>query len=195
MKAIALALAITGCIDQSPPTTVEECRGTCDEPPRPLRIFITATSYAADFATTANGDALVAADGFCATAAESVFMPGNWKAWLSTSTVDAIERIGSNGPWVTMNGTRVFNNHANLETLPMSSFAQNERGQFVDREGSAIWTGTSVRGVRTAHTCNDWTRTIGMATYGSALETDHAWTEEGVADCVAKARFLCLETR
>lgn len=62
------------------------------------RVFVTATSYAAK--SLGGGASRVAgADGFCANAAAAAGLGGNWVAWLSTSTVNAIDRVTGTGPW------------------------------------------------------------------------------------------------
>ncbi len=61
--------------------------------PSSKRIFVTSTLY------SGNLGGLSGADAKCLTAAQSVNLPGTWKAWLSSSTINAIDRIAEVGPW------------------------------------------------------------------------------------------------
>ncbi|MEE2901495.1 MAG: hypothetical protein VYC39_04165 [Myxococcota bacterium] len=62
---------------------------------------------------------LAGADEFC-TQLASEALPGNdktWRAYLSSRTVDAIDRIGS-GPWFNANGEEIASNVAELISMP-----------------------------------------------------------------------------
>ena len=97
-----------------------------------------------------------------------------WRAYLSTSTVDAKSRIG-NGPWYNFKGELIAQSVADLHTADKNKIsgttALTEKGTapnyLVMVDGKAapaaqplqhdILTGTNEDGTKNADTCRDWT--------------------------------------
>jgi hypothetical protein len=97
-----------------------------------------------------------------------------WRAYLSTSTVDAKSRIG-NGPWYNYKGELIAQNVADLHTADKNKIsgetALTEKGtapnylKMVDGKAAPvaqplqhdILTGTNEDGTKNADTCRDWT--------------------------------------
>jgi hypothetical protein len=97
-----------------------------------------------------------------------------WRAYLSTSTVDAKSRIG-NGPWYNFKGELIAQNVADLHTADKNKIsgttALTEKGTvpnylaMVDGKAAPaaqplqhdILTGTNEDGTKNADTCNNWT--------------------------------------
>jgi hypothetical protein len=120
------------------------------------------------------------ADAFCkqlATAVSADLGAKTWRAYLSTSTVYARDRIGT-GPWRNQAGVVIANNVADLhaqgagealdETWPPAdlTIALDETGGQVANSVHDILTGSNEDGtVSTGNTCMDWT---------SASESDTA---------------------
>jgi hypothetical protein len=117
-------------------------------------------------------DSLAAADGFCdelATAVSADLSAKTWRAYLSTSTVNARDRIGA-GPWRNQAGDIVANDVTDLhaqedgEALD-DTWAPGDLGVALDETGGQvvndvhdILTGTNADGtVNAMATCNDWT--------------------------------------
>jgi hypothetical protein len=117
---------------------------------------------------------LAGADAVCQSLAQSVGM-GNktWRAYLSTSTVDAKSRIG-NGPWFNYKGEQIAANIADLHTPDKNKIsgttALTEKGTtptYLSGNPPAapagqqlqhdIMTGTKEDGTKDADTCRDWT--------------------------------------
>ncbi|WP_437599703.1 hypothetical protein [Sorangium sp. So ce590] len=110
---------------------------------------------------------IAGADATCqALAAEVGAGSRTWRAYLSTSTEDARDRIGQ-GPWVNAKGVTVAATLAELHALPGGNV-----DLFVDHQGKPIngqWagsptpnehdvlTGSAADGTALADTCNDWT--------------------------------------
>jgi hypothetical protein len=120
-----------------------------------------------DTVTSGKMGGLDGADMRCTNLAKaSGFGDHTWKAYLSTATVNAKDRIGT-GPWVNAKGVTVAENLAAL--LAMNGNADlfiDEKGMKINGqwEGSPgpnqhdILTGTKVDGtVATGLTCMDWT--------------------------------------
>ena len=118
---------------------------------------------------------LAGADKLCQTLASAVGA-GNktWRAYLSTSTVDAKSRIG-NGPWHNVKGELIAQNVADLHSPNnklTAATALTEKGTSpvylkMDAAGAVqrpegqlahdILTGTNEDGTKNAATCNNWT--------------------------------------
>lgn len=171
-----------------------------DPPPAaPKRIFVTRLSYPADLATAGEApDGLSGADHICNVSASAAELGGVWLAWLSTSSVDAIDRIEDVGPWHLVNGTKVFNNKDNLRTSPIAGVTLSEWGTFVDDQFwgyGTVWTGTTVGGRADAETCNDWTSTDDAvrAPFGQTSATFGGWTHSGRTYCDDYKHLYCIE--
>ena len=112
------------------------------------------------------------ADAHCQSLAEAV-EAGNqtWRAYLSTSTVDARDRIGS-GPWHNAAGVEIASSVADLHSADNNLTAEtalNEKGESPNYLGGNppaplaqplqhdILTGTNEDGAASEMTCNDWT--------------------------------------
>jgi hypothetical protein len=112
---------------------------------------------------------LLGADAFCQELAEAVgFGHKTWVAYLSTSEVDARDRIGA-GPWRNQQGVVIADNVEALHdqvaggaldaTWPPAdlSIALDENGDEVQNEEHDILTGSLEDGTLASATCQDWT--------------------------------------
>jgi hypothetical protein len=121
---------------------------------------------------------LAGADAFCeqlAVAQSADFGRRTWRAYLSTSTVNAIDRIGD-GPWRNADGVIVANSSAQLHdpanaapggpldaTWRINDFSipLDEAGAQVPQNVHDILTGTLLDGTVAANeTCEDWTSNV-----------------------------------
>ena len=118
---------------------------------------------------------LAGADAYCDTLAQAAGVEGKtWHAYLSTSDVNARDRIGS-GPWTDATGVVVATSVDNLlsenNNLTKQS-ALDENGQIVNGRGDTpnrhdIMTGSDASGNATDATCENWTSSSeGAATVG-----------------------------
>jgi hypothetical protein len=153
-----------------------------------MRIFVTRTAYSGAFGGPDGGDAL------CATAAESVNKGGTWKAWLSSTSENAIDRQADVGPWYQQlsDGGLVltFNNKSNLATTPVVPLGIDEAGRSIS---AFYWTGSSVGGVYSSASCAGWLNPGGLGTYGTTGATTTAWTDDSSRSCTTPGALLCLE--
>jgi hypothetical protein len=116
---------------------------------------------------------LAGADAHCTSLAEAAGIEGKtWRAYLSTSTVDARDRIGD-GPWYNVRGEMIAANVAELhgDNNLTAETAIDENGDtpayLVMVDGAAqragdslvhdILTGTNEDGTANEATCNNWT--------------------------------------
>lgn len=109
---------------------------------------------------------LAGADAYCDQLATAVGRgEGTWRAYLSTSTVNARDRIGD-GPWFNVRGVMIAGTVADLHSDGNNITAEtalNEKGASPNYIGGAqplqhdIMTGTNENGTANAATCNNWT--------------------------------------
>jgi hypothetical protein len=112
----------------------------------------------------ANLGGLAGADAHCARLAASVGAGGRtWRAYLSTSTVDARDRIGG-GPWYNSRGVEIASSVDNLhgDNNLTKDTQLNEKGEVVNGRGDSpnrhdILTGSDLDGTSSGATCNNWT--------------------------------------
>lgn len=155
------------------------------------KVFITSTP------TTGNLGGLVGADVTCQAEADAQTLGGNYKAWLSTSTVNAIDRLTSNGPWMRIDGVKIADNKADLtdgEIFTSISYdAAGNNTSVVTREGA--WTGTNASGLKTAANCGNWLIGDGTAAGTSGWESwiNSIWTDDQPYGCFATRKFYCFE--
>src|SRR5262252_4907305 len=114
---------------------------------------------------------LAGADAVCQSLARAAGSTKTWRAYLSTSTVDAKTRIG-NGPWYNFKGERIAQNVADLHSANnkiSADTALTEKGakpNYLSGNPPApvaqplqhdIMTGSNEDGTKNADTCKDWT--------------------------------------
>lgn len=107
---------------------------------------------------------LEGADAYCGELAEAAGVSGKtWAAYLSTSSVDARDRIGS-GPWYNANGVMIAadldalhgeNNIGKETALDETGAVVNGRGDSPNRHD--ILTGSNSDGTFEGRSCEDWT--------------------------------------
>lgn len=114
----------------------------------------------------ANLGGLEGADAHCASLAEAAGSSGRtWRAYLSTSSESAKDRIGS-GPWFNQKGEKIADDVASLHSdanAISKQTALDEKGEAVNGRGDQpnrhdILTGSMPDGTVAAdQTCGDWT--------------------------------------
>jgi hypothetical protein len=163
----------------------------CSSSETSQRLFTTASEF------DGNLGGLAGADQKCNQAAAAANLGGTWRAWLSDSTTNAIDRIEGAGPWARLDGMVVFNNRANLTTLPLVPLQVNENGANIG-DGLA-WTGTTTAGTASPQRCNEWTSADPgvQGDTGQTQYTDAQWTEGQTRLCGGPGAFqwrlFCFE--
>jgi hypothetical protein len=179
---LGFSLALVGCIGDVPqaPAQKDAAIQQVDAPVNmpdaaettTFSFFITSTGgpNGGDFRRAGMGDTdgLAGADEICRTKAIAALPAAaskTWRAYLSTSTVNAKDRIGT-GPWFNRNGVMVATSVANLHDAAANALNKansiDEQGMTVNGAGDNpnqhdILTGSDATGVATANTCNNWT--------------------------------------
>lgn len=149
--------------------------------------FVTSTTYPGDFG------GLEVADEICNELARNAGLSGSYIAWLSDTSVNARDRIGSARGWVRRDG-RPF--AATVEDLIGYSVLYplliDEKGERTTE--SWVWTGTrSGDGVATDKHCGDWRETEGLrGTVGETNSMSGQWTFRTNYPCTSRRPLYCL---
>lgn len=160
-------------------------------------IFITSLTYQGDL-KSAGGSAtgLAGADKICTNAGAASGIGGSWKAWLSDSATNAIDRITDVGPWYLVGtDTMVFANKANLTTTPRVQITISEDGTPPSL-ATSVWTGTQLSGTKTSSTCQDWTTSStasGTAGLVQGAGDTTSWTDSRDASCGTSMHLYCIQ--
>jgi hypothetical protein len=170
-----------------------------DTAPKP-RAFVTSTSYSGDLKTAGAGSSgLDGADKLCQAASTAAGLAGTFKAWLSDSTTNAIDRLTDVGGWYMVGGQafELFDSKAALVSPPANPFA-DETGAVVDSEP---WTGTLANGtensndgfVGTTGNCLSWTASLmDSGATGSSGEPG-SWTQSAAYQCQNLRPIYCFQ--
>jgi hypothetical protein len=180
--------------DAAPPA--KDGSATTDAGAPGKRVFLTSTEYRGDLRGAANAATGTAgADALCNLVAQAEGLSGQWTAWLSDSTTNAIDRIVGDGPWHRMDGQLAFANRANLQTGARVPISIDEKGQsWTNQRIHGTWTGTAQTGVKTAARCNDWTSSA-MAVQGTVgdLTSAKRWSADALDVCSYPHHLYCFE--
>jgi hypothetical protein len=195
---------------------------SCPEPPSVTvfpyvtsarTVFTTSELYSGDLATAGSGvDGLEGADFLCQQAAETlgaVVPPGEYVAFLSTSTVNARDRLPPNEfGYVLPDETTVIaaTRQDLLDGLIAHAINQDEFGVLVPAPdnpplpGRFVWTGSEDDGtladppISFSRTCDDWTDESTNGRVGvHALGQEASWVNSGSMSCAELVHLYCFQ--
>lgn len=142
---------------------------------------------------------VVAGDAICQAEARTrgLTYSERYRAWLSTPTAKARDRISGPGPWVRPDGAVVAANRTELFSGVLSTgFSQAADGTYMD---VSFWSGTAGDGTASVSHCANWTSGVGSGATGASAFTGQdgaGWSAVSAANCeLAQLRLLCFETR
>jgi len=161
------------------------------------KAFLTSVSgngNLASWASAGGNTGLAAGDAVCQARAAAGGLSGTFRAWLASSTANAVDRLVSNGPWVRIDGVKVADNKADLtDGTLFSAINQDEFGLYYGNYG--VWA-ARYDGLNTAHNCNEWADGTAafMGAFGIAAATGTGWASGSGSSCDVTAFHLyCLE--
>lgn len=146
------------------------------------KMFLTGNTY------NGNMGGLAGADANCQNAAIAAGYPGSWKAVLSSSTVNARDRVTITYPVVRVTDGRLI--------APTNLWTGSILNPLSDAAGYPhAWTGSSSDGNKSTLFCNDWTDgSSGQSGIrGLANSPSSAWFENGTKLCNETASLYCVE--
>lgn len=166
-----LPLSALGCSDDESDDTDGSDTVVAAEQPGGLSFFVTSTGSGAD---GGNIGGLEGADAKCEELAAAVDAGARtWRAYLSTSTVNARDRIGD-GPWLNAAGEQIA---ADVDSLHADGLSNGDPQHMLDENGELvpgpehdIFTGSNDDGELfldangVGNTCDDWTSNSADAT-------------------------------
>lgn len=158
---------------------------------KPLFAFLTSRAH-----VMGEIGGLSAADTICNADAADAGLPGNFVAWLSSDSVDAVSRLPPIwGGWVRRDGRPLADS---IQALTEGRVLYPPR---LDAHGSPVLnsvlaTGTLGTGLADqGRTCDGWTNPAsdGGARIGATRFGTSGWTQAGIYPCTASARFVCFQ--
>jgi hypothetical protein len=144
---------------------------------------------------------IAGADARCAAAAGRGKLGSTWVAWISSSTVDARDRIEFQGTFRLLDGKEVVANRSQLLSGKLSVPIDVDETGTTATGFAGVWTGAAADG-RASDTCNDWTSNgvVVFGAQGSFDQTGVAWTKNGGPGggfenwgCQTSSRLYCFE--
>ena len=164
------------------------------------KAFITSTMGNGNLSTwsgAGGNTGLAAGDAICQARATSAGLANAaaFKAWLSSSTTDAVSRIASDGPWVRLDGVRIANSKADLTDGQLfAPINVSQNGYYLGNYG--VWTGSDETGTGSANNCSNWTSNLSTVTgvRGIAGNAGSGWSSGSSPACNNTIyRLYCLE--
>src|SRR5207248_2371284 len=129
---------------------------------------------------------LAGADAKCQALASAAALTGTYKAWLSTSTINARDRVTQSGvPYTLVDGTVVATNFTQLTSGTLLHAINKTQSNGAPPASDAmcnstqVWTDTFSNGTGDLSDCDEWTNsgtTTGTAILGDYTVTDGHWT-------------------
>lgn len=155
-------------------------------------VFITSLAH------DGNLGGISGADAICRQHAQDAGLAnyGNYKAWLSDGSTNAIDHVTATatGPWYRLDGVKIADNKTALATAPLfSTISVTETGTYLGQQ--TVWTGTDDSGINTGNNCSNWNSNNAAVsgTYGfSSLDT-WQWTYSYYHACNLTKRLYCFE--
>ena len=163
--------------------------GPC-EPATCRRVFVTAARTAGMLG------GILGADIKCQTAANDASLGGTYKAWVSTTAVQALSRFTQRKvEYRRIDGALVAKNIdelASKKTL-LNPISLTENGMVL-ADDEPVWTGTLPAGTRSADTCAGWVdgSMAQVGHVGRADATNESWTDAPSLPCNTDAHLYCF---
>ena len=159
--------------------------------PQPNIVFVTSSTVVGGSLGSLKG-----ADNICQSRAEAARLPLNkYTAWLSTSSVKAIDRLGSARGWVRVDGKPFANEIKEIvEGIILHPLVVDEMGNNIGFPGGGrVWTGTNADGtVRSDGTCHDWTSTATIGLTGNFTSVSDVFTSSEISSCNNASHLYCF---
>src|SRR5688572_1982047 len=157
---------------------------------RPNVAFTTQQLYNGAFGGIATADAI------CANEASTAGLPGQFIALLSSSTVNARDRLAGSRGWVSTTGMPIADQIDDLFSGGRALGVINHTAGGVELPNVQLFVWTAAAGDGTldaAGTCSDWTSTTGNVRIGFYTRSSPGLTTTGTIACSMNAHLYCFE--
>lgn len=161
--------------------------------PAPNIVFVTSTKHDAALG------GLAGADDICKGRAQAAGLPGTYRAWLSTSTVNAKDRLGSASGWVRTDGKPVLNR---VEDIASNRFFYPPRLDESGKDVGSVYVRTNTSGdgawsTETTNTsCGDFTLapadSVELLLSGLSSGSGEVFTRLGLQTCSTEQPLYCF---
>lgn len=169
----------------------QDCDGIADDDCN--IIFATSTTVRFGTLGAAGADPLAVADNLCNDVATAAGLPGTFVAYLSTSSVTAVSRLGSARGFVRTDGRPVADTAADVAAGRLRyPVALTETG---DPAAPHVGTGAGHMGGTSTWNCMDYTTvTSANVSYGSVMGGGPTWHTSGAISCNTLLPLYCVST-
>jgi hypothetical protein len=159
-------------------------------PAGPLKAFVSSSIVTGGFGGVAGADKI------CNDLAKAQGLAGTYVAWVSTTGVNAIDRITANGPWQRVDGQVVAQTKAQLATGALTTaLLRDEKNQTPPAAEDRVWTATGANGTFVGCSdCAGWTG-AGNGRVGEAEHTNGQWTTLVDESCTEVNRVYCFQNQ
>jgi hypothetical protein len=168
------------------------------------RVFVTSVQGTGDLTSwtdyTGIATGVAAGDQICQNraAAAGLANAGNYKAWLSDTSTDAIDHVtasaSTDGPFYRLDDVKIADNKGTLKIAPLfTAIALDENGAYTSE--LLVWSGTDDTGIKTANRCIDWGSSLigNKGRAGVANTASTYWTNFTDETCNNNAALYCFE--
>lgn len=161
--------------------------------------FVTSVQGSGNFASWAEAGGktgLDAADAVCQARAISAGLPhpSTYRAWISDSGTDAVDRFPRLGPIVRLDGVKVVHAFDDLVNGPHLA-SLNLTETFVYLGNNDAWTGSNGSGIFLGPNCFDWASSdvASSGRTGAVNATNSSWATEWISVCSSMGpRLYCM---
>ena len=159
-------------------------------PAGPLKAFVSSTIVNGGLGGVAGADKI------CNDLAKAQGLAGTYVAWISTTGVNAIDRITANGPWQRADGQVIAQTKAQLATGALTTaLLRDEKNQTPPPAEDRVWTATGADGKFVGGSdCAGWTG-AGNGRVGEAEHTNGQWTALTDEACSEVNRVYCFQNQ
>ncbi len=194
-------LATLALIPTPTPTLTPTPTATLTPTPWPVKkVFVTSTTHTGDLKTAGSGsDGLDGANKLCQSKANAGGLTGTYKAWLSSGTISARDRLThglSAYKKTDASGTVVANNWSDLTDGQLKSPINFNEKKIKQSGTISVWTNTKTDGsLAGSNSCGDWEKSGASykSVYGSGEFLSSLWTFRTSSSCNNSYRLYCIE--
>ena len=151
---------------------------------KPNVAFVTATTH------NGNIGGLAGADSICQNAAAAQAIPGTFRAYLSSSNVNAVTRLGTASGWARVDGKPIAGT-ANDFASGRFFYPLRITNTGVDVGDVRAMTASN-GGVFSGSACSDYTSTSGVIVAGATAGQSSMFSSFDAVSCASSVRLYCL---
>ncbi len=135
-------------------------------------------------------------DAICDARAKAAGLVGTFRAWLSTATLSASDRLAHGAvPYIRTDGVRIANDWADLTSLNLRAVIDRTETGAKAVPTLKVFTGTSGFGTALGGDCAGWTDATASSNGRTGVidDTDDEWTNGVDSTCDSLAAIYCFQ--